>query len=72
MFKRQQWEYLIRMALGRAKAVNEKVELFSLGQRSEESNMDSYMRMRTEEFIATHINAPIQDGLSHSLANKMI
>lgn len=72
MFKRQQWEYLIRMALGRAKAVNEKIELFSLGQRSEEFNTDFYMRMRTEDYIANHTKAPIQDGLSHSLANKMI
>lgn len=39
LFERKQWEYLIRMALGRAKAINEKIELFSLGQRSEESNM---------------------------------
>lgn len=60
------------MALGRAKVVNEKIELFSLGQRSEESNMDFYMRMRTEDYIANHIKVPIHDGLSHSLANKMM
>lgn len=72
MFKRKHWEYLIRMSLGRAKDVNEKIELFSLGQRSEESNMDFYMRMRTEDYIANHIKVPIQDGLSHSLANKMM